>query len=351
MPQTRQITITQFGGPEVLQEVEAALPDPQEGQILIRTYYAGVNNEDVLVRMGLYAGVPQPPVVPGFEVAGKVEMVGSGVTGYKHGDRVMALTRFGGYSGYVLAPEAQVWPVPAVVELEVAATLPVRFLLAYLMLIRLGNVQKGQTVLIHHAGGTVGMAATQVAKLKDARILATVSRSERERVKDLGAEWVIDQDLEEVPAKVAQATQGRGVDLILDARGASPFGSSYRLLAPGGKLIMYGDESRMAPARHLGDIFRLLWQGLGGTHFSTTDLMTDNRGVIGVSLFEIMDQLAWAKSAFRKILVWLKAGKIDPMLDRTLSYQRAPEAQAYVQSRQNFGKVLLDFSSIPRRGL
>src|ERR1700736_1316042 len=164
----RQAVIPRHGAPEVFEMRESPDPVPGDGEIRIRVRAAGINFADILTRLGLYPDAPRPPVVVGYEVAGVIDAVGPGVTPFRAGDHVLALTRFGGYASSVVVPEAFVFPTPSGLSDVDAAAVPVNYLTAFLALYRLANVGAGETVLIHGAGGGVGIAATQLARLRGA---------------------------------------------------------------------------------------------------------------------------------------------------------------------------------------
>ena len=164
----RQVVIPRHGPPDVLELREAPDPDPGEGEVRIRVRAAGINFADVLARLGLYPDAPKPPCVVGYEVAGRIDAVGRAVTGFHDGDRVVALTRFGGYADVVTVPVGQVFHFPDALSDAEAAAVPVNYLTAALALYRMAALAPGETVLIHNAGGGVGIAATQLARLRRA---------------------------------------------------------------------------------------------------------------------------------------------------------------------------------------
>src|SRR5437762_8894007 len=184
----RQIVIARYGAPEVLEPREAPTPVPAEGEVRIAVRAAGVNFADVLGRIGLYPDAPKLPFVAGYEVAGRVDAVGSGVTRIAVGDRVVALTRFGGYATEVVVPASYVFPFHPELSDAEAAALPVNYLTALLALYRLANVMAGETVLVHGAGGGVGIAAIQLARLRRATIIGTASSSKHEALRSFGVE-------------------------------------------------------------------------------------------------------------------------------------------------------------------
>ncbi len=339
---TVQIEAVRHGGPGVLRVAEGLRPQPGEGQVLVTTQFAGINFADIMARMGLYPGAPRPPLVPGLEVAGTVGSVGEGVQGLSPGDRVCALTRFGGYSSHVVVDQEQVRPVPAGVDLEAAAALPVTYLTAYLMMFTQGNLRSGQTVLIHSAGGGVGTAAVQLAAQAGARILGTASPAKHERLREMGVELCIDYRSEDFVAAVKAATAGLGADLVLDAQGPAHALRSLKALAPLGTLVLYGVQHHMGRTRLRPGLLRMLWE-LRTVRLAPLRLMNASKGVYGFHLGRLDRRPGPVQEAFDELLVLLAAGKIAPVVDRIFPYAEAGAAHAYIQDRRNFGKVLLDF--------
>ena len=244
----RQIVIVRYGAPEVLEPRETPDPMPGEGEIRITVHASGVNFADVLARLGLYPDAPKPPVTVGYEVSGRVDAVGPGVASHRVGDRVVALTHFGGYADRVVTPEALAVPIPESIDDIVAAAIPVNYLTALIALYRLSNITGADVVLIHGAGGGVGIAATQLARLRGATIIGTASSSKHDAIRAQGVDHAIDYRQADVTAEVRRLTNGRGADVVLDPIGGRSFADSYRLLAPLGRLVMYGVSS-IAPGR------------------------------------------------------------------------------------------------------
>ncbi|MCH7496581.1 MAG: zinc-binding dehydrogenase [Candidatus Marinimicrobia bacterium] len=340
--ETVQVQAARRGGPELLKVVDVPQQQPGAGQVLISTHFAGINFADIMARMGLYPGAPRLPLVPGLEVAGTVESVGAGVDGFAPGDRVCALTRFGGYSSRVVVDQVQVRPVPPGVDLEAAAALPVTYLTAYLMLFNQANLQSGQTVLIHSAGGGVGTAAVQLAAHAGARIIGTASAAKHERLRAMGVELSIDYRSEDFVAAVKAATAGLGADVVLDAQGPAHALRSLKALAPLGTLVLYGVQQHMGRTRLRPGLLRLFWE-LRTVRLAPLRLMNSSKGVYGFHLGRLATRSGAVHKAFDELLVWLVAGHISPVVDRIFPYAAAGEAHAYIQDRRNFGKVLLDF--------
>jgi NADPH:quinone reductase-like Zn-dependent oxidoreductase len=324
----------------VLQVREAPDPEPGPGEVRIRVAAAGVNFADIMARLGIYPDAPPLPAVVGYEVAGTVDALGAGVAGCRPGDRVLALTHFGGYADVVVVPAIQVLPVPDDLDVFRAAAIPVNYLTAWLMLVQLGNVREGQRVLVHAAAGGVGQAAVQICRWRGAEVIGTASAGKHERLRAAGVAHTIDYRHEDVLRAVRRITDGRGVDIVLDALGGSSFRRSYRCLAPLGRLFMFGVSSfaprpRRSPLAALRGVLAL------GAFFPI-GLMNGNRGVMGVNLGHLWSEGRLLRTMLENILELVAEGKLDPVLDRRFGFSEAPAAHRYIQDRANFGKVLLE---------
>src|SRR4051795_9791588 len=236
----RAVVLTGTGGPEVLRVQERPAPALAPGEVRIAVRAAGINFADTMARLGLYPDAPKPPCVMGYEVAGTVESVGEGATEFSVGDRVVAGTRFGGQAELVTVPEGQVLPLPKRLSFEQGAAFPVNYGTAYAALIVMGSLREGDRVLIHAAAGGVGISATQIARNAGAEIFGTASPGKHEEIRAQGVAHAIDYRGRDFESEVKRITDGEGVDLVLDALGPTSFRKDYRLLRPGGRLVMYG---------------------------------------------------------------------------------------------------------------
>ncbi|HJZ89154.1 MAG TPA: medium chain dehydrogenase/reductase family protein [Polyangia bacterium] len=335
----KQVWITKLGGPEVLEVREAPDPEPGPGQVRVRVQASGINFADILARIGLYPDAPKLPAVVGYEVAGTVDRVGPGTTGVAAGARVVAMTRFGGYSDLVVVPAEQVAVLPAHLSFEKAAAIPVNYLTAWIMLVHLGNVRKGDRVLVHAAAGGVGQAALQICRWRGAEVIGTASASKHERLRALGVAHCIDYTREDFEAAVARITGGAGVDIVIDAVGGKSFRKSYRALAPLGRLYLFGVSS-FAPGerRSLIAAARGL---LAMPTFRPIPLMNDNRGVHGVNVGHLWREQAKLRAMLTEIVRLCGEHTFDPIAERSFPFEHAGEAHAYIQARKNFGKVVL----------
>lgn len=340
----RSIYITRHGGPEVLELRSAPDPAPGAGQVRVRVKAAGVNFADIMMRMGLYPGAPKAPFVPGYEAAGVIDAVGPGLPrgiSLKEGDRVVVPCNYGGYADTLVAAATGVFPIPAGKSFEEAAALTVNYLTAYLALIEQGNLQEGRRVLIHGAAGGVGIAAAQISKIYGATVFGTASASKHDAARREGVDHPIDYRAEDFEAVIKKATGGRGVHIALDPIGGAHFAKSYRSLAVGGKLIVYG-FSAAAPGRSRRAL-ALLWHWLRTPSFSPFDMMTSNRGVIGLHLGRMTGETELLKAALIKLVGWWTEGRIRPVVGATFPIEEAAKAHAFIQDRGNTGKVVLTF--------
>jgi NADPH:quinone reductase-like Zn-dependent oxidoreductase len=333
----RQVWIARRGGPEVLEVREADDPAPGKGEVRIRAKAAGVNFADILARMGLYPDAPKLPCVVGYEVGGVIDAIGDDVTDLAEGDRVLAMTQFGGYSDTVVVPRAQASKIPDALSFETAAAIPVNYLTAWLMLVHLGNVAEGDRVLVHAAAGGVGQAAVQICKWRGATVIGTASKGKHARLRELGVEHVIDYNNEDFEAAIRDRI-GK-VDIALDAVGGESFAKSYRVLRPLGRLFMFGVSS-FAPGKT-----RSLLTAVRGLlkmpRFKPISLMDHNKGVFGVNLGHLWDEIDRLGPMLEAIRERVEAGDFTPVVDETFSFADAGKAHAYIQDRRNFGKVVL----------
>jgi NADPH:quinone reductase-like Zn-dependent oxidoreductase len=334
----RQVWITKVGGAEVLQVKDAPDPEAKPGEVRIRVKAAGVNFADLLARQGLYPDAPKLPAVVGYEVAGVVDQAGAGAD-FKIGDRVGAITRFGGYGDTVVVPKEFAFPLSPTLSFEEAAAIPVNYLTAWLMLISQGNVQKGDKVLIHAVAGGVGQAALQICRWRGAEVFGTASAGKHARLKELGVAHCIDYHGRDFEAEVGRLTGGRGVQIVLDAVGGESYRKSYRCLAPLGKLMMFGVSS-FSPGESRS-LFAVAREFFKMPSFKPIPLMNENRGVMGFNLGHLWDRREMLRSALADILKNVEAGIFRPLVDKSFPLEKAGEAHAFLHARRNFGKVVL----------
>ena len=335
----RQAVIPRYGPPDVFQIRESPDPVPGDGDIRVRVRAAGINYADILSRLGLYPDAPKPPVVVGYEVAGNVDQTGPGVTRFALGDRILALTPFGGYSDTVVIPSRYAFPVPTDLSDAEAAAIPVNYLTAALALYRMAALKAGETVLIHNAGGGVGVAAAQLAHLRRATVIGTASAFKHAALRSFGVEHTIDYRHADLANEVRRITHGRGVDVILDPIGGRSFMNSYRLLAPLGRLVVFGLSAAVrGEQRNMWHAFRA-W--LSTPRFNPLSLINRNRGVFGLHLGHLWDEHVQLAALMSTILNEVSAERLKPVVAKTFPLERVADAHRFIQQRMNIGKVIL----------
>ncbi len=331
-----QIWISKVGGPEVLEVRESQDPVPKEGEVVIDVRASGVNFADVMARIGAYPDAPPIPCVVGYEVAGTV--LESHDPSVSEGDRVVALVRFGGYSSKVVVPALQVFALPDGMTFAEGAAVPVNYFTAYLAVGLMGNLQPKETVLIHNAGGGVGIAAIQLAKEIGGRIIGTASGWKHDRLRELGADELIDYQASEWPVELSRIAEG-GVHLVLDPIGGKNLKLDMKALAPLGRLVAYGFS---APVRNGKRSFARILAGLirmPRPHF--VSLLNNNRAVGGLNLGHLWGAVARLRTVAEYVLGGWSRGSVRPVIHAEVPFAEAAEAHRLLEGRKNIGKVVL----------
>jgi NADPH:quinone reductase-like Zn-dependent oxidoreductase len=293
-----------------------------------------------MAAQGLYPDAPKPPCVVGYEVAGVIDAVGDDIRGHAPGQRVLALTHFGGHADVVCVPTQQVLPMPDAMSFEEAAAIPVNYLTAYHMLFRVANVRPGERVLVHMAAGGVGTAVLQLcATVDDLEVFGTASAAKHDVLKAEGCAHPIDYHATDYAAEVGRLTAGEGVDIVLDPLGGHDWRKGLRLLRPCGRLVAYGfanlaSGQRRRPAR-------LVSQVAGIPLLTPLGLMNHNRSISGVNVGHLWGQIAVLREELQAVLALWDQGSVKPLIDRTYTFTEAATAHRRILQRQNTGKVLL----------
>jgi NADPH:quinone reductase-like Zn-dependent oxidoreductase len=325
--------ITKHGGPEVLQVQERPDPELGPGRVRIGVAAAGINFADVMARLGLYQDAPKTPCVVGYEVAGTVLELGEGVQGVELGQRVLAGTQFGGYASQVVVPVADVVPLPDRLSFEQGAAIPVNYGTAWAALHGYGSLCAGERVLVHSAGGGVGIAATQIAKRAGAEVFGTASPAKHERILELGVDRAIDY---------TKPGWERGIgefDVILDAVGGRSFRTSYALLRPGGRLVAFGASSVVSGERK--SVPTALKAVLRMPRFSLIKQMQESKAVIGLNMLTLWKDRGSLAPWIEPLSELLEDGTVEPVIGGEFGFEEAGAAQTMIVERRNLGKVVL----------
>lgn len=336
----RAVWIPRYGTPDVLEVRESADPSPAPGEVRIRVRASGINFAEIMARQGLYEDAPKPPMVVGYEVAGEIDAIGEGVADRVVGQKVISMTRFGGYADTVCVPTINTFPMPDKMSFEEAAALPVNYLTAYHMLFVVFRIKPGDHVLIHQAAGGVGTAASQLCRsVGGVTSYGTASASKHDHVRANGCDHPIDYHSVDYVETVRELTDDRGVDLVLDALGGADWKKGYSLLRPAGMLIPFGwaNMAKFGKRR----IFHVIGQLIRMPKYSPMTLMHENRGVAGVNMGHLWDEAELISEEMYALLGLYETGAIKPHVDRSFSYEEAGSAHAYIEDGKNIGKVLL----------
>jgi len=339
----RCVVIRRPGGFDRLRVEEHPDPSPGPGEVLIEVDAAGVNFADCVVRMGLYQSAKDfvgCPITPGFEVAGRVADAG-GDGSIEAGDRVMAVTRFGGYASRLAVPHHQVFRIPETISSSAAAGFPTVFLTAHFALAELAHVRSGQTVLVHSAAGGVGGALVQLARAHGCRVVGVVGGSHKvEHALAHGADHVIDGSRED-PWAAASRLSPDGYDIVLDANGGPSLKRSYHLLRPPGKLVVYGFHSMFRRGRGRPDWPRLAVQWLRTPRFNPLRMTHDNRSVLAFNLSYLFHAHRLLAEAMERLMALLERGTIRALETTEFPLESVADAHRALVSGETVGKLVL----------
>jgi NADPH:quinone reductase-like Zn-dependent oxidoreductase len=317
-----------------LQVQERPDPSPGPGEVLIDVGAAGINFADLMARLGLYPDAPKTPCVVGYEVAGTISALGAGVDGdLRTGQRVVAPVRFNGYADKAAARADGVVALPDELSFEQGAAIPITYSTAWEALIRQGNLQPGERVLIHSAGGGVGIAATQIAKRVGAEVWGSASPGKHDAIRSFGVDHAIDYTRPGWERSVPK------LDLVMDAIGGPSFRRSYNLLRPGGRLICFGASGVVSGERR--NLVAAAKTALRMPRFNMIKQMSDSKAVIGLNLLSLWDELGSAERWRVPLQELLADGTIKPVVAEAFTFERAGDAHRFVAERRNTGKVVL----------
>jgi NADPH2:quinone reductase len=323
----RYVAAAGAGGPDVLAVGTTGVPHPAADEVLVRVLAAGVNRPDVVQRKGLYPPPPGASPILGLEVAGDVVAVGSQVERCKAGDRVCALTNGGGYAEYCAIPAPQCLPWPAGYDAIRAAALPETFFTVWANLFLHGRMQRGESVLVHGGTSGIGVTAIQLAREFGARVYATAGSDEKcAACVRLGAVAAINYKSADFAERIAELTDGRGVDVILDIVGAPYFERNLKSLALDGRLVEVATQYGTTVERF--DLFQLMRRRLTVTGSTMRPRTTAEKGAIAGALRD-------------KVWPLLEQGRIAPVIHQVFPLEQAAEAHRVMESSVHIGKLVL----------
>ena len=317
----KAIRVQQFGEPDVLQIAEVPDLTPGPGQVVVALHAIGINPVETYVRSGKYPKLPSLPYTPGNDAAGTIAALGAGVTGWKTGDRVyLAGSLTGTYAEQALCEPAHLHPLPDAITFPQGAALGVPYTTAHVALFHRGQLRSGEIILIHGATGGVGLAAVQFAQTVEARVLATGGTpAGRSLLLQEGAHTVFDHHAEDYSQQILDATDGRGVDMILEMLANVNLGKDLPMLAQNGRVVVVGSR--------------------GNVEINPRDLMARNADVRGMIVFGTPAPVL--TEAHVAIVGGLQGGALRPIIGRTFPLAEAAQAHKAVMSPGASGKVVL----------
>jgi NADPH:quinone reductase-like Zn-dependent oxidoreductase len=323
----KSVIITRKGSPEVLKIIDNDLRAPRAGEARIKILATGVGRTDVVMRYGYYPFAPKIPFAPGYEIIGVVDAVGAGVSRVAVGDRVAALTVYGGYAEYIFLDEEHLVHVPTTLDPAEAVTLILNYMTAYQMLHRSAQVKAGDRVLITGASGGVGTALLQLGKLVNLTMYGTVSHSKRGLLTELGA-FPIDYNTQDF-VEVIRKAEPHGLDFVFDGIGGAYIGRGFAVLRRGGKLVAYGNSGFIALLLGLARLQLLNWlpNGKLGEFYGITALYRNDRQ-------PFMEDLP-------VLFKLLEEGKLKPIIAKRFPLLEAAEANELLESGTVNGKIVL----------
>ncbi len=327
----KAVLIDEFGDVDVMKVGETERPQPKSDEVLIKVATTSINRPDLVQRVGNYPPPPGDSEILGLEVAGTIEEVGSDVTGWKVGDRVMSLVGGGGYAEYAVAYACHLMPIPENMSFEEAACVNESYITAFLNVFMLGDLQDGQTAILHGGGGGVNTAAIQLAKAltPNAKLIVTAHPSKMDRVKDLGVDLVIDfTETPDFSDAVKEFTNKKGVNLILDHVGAKYLKPNMASLGYTGKLVIIGIISGIKAELNLALMMVKRQQIIGSVLRSRP---VPEKGEI-VAEFT---RRALPKFADRSIV---------PIIEKVFPLEQIQDAHRMMEEDKHFGKIVLKIS-------
>lgn len=334
IPATMQaVAIEAPGAPRVLRPVSLALPRPGEKEVLIQVAAAGVNRPDVLQRLGKYPLPPDASPLPGLEVAGLVVAIGAGVTRWNTGDKVMALTHGGGYAEYCAVAEDHCLPVPSRLSMVEAAAIPETFFTVWYNVFMRCHLAAGETFLVHGGSSGIGTTAIQLAKASGCKVLTTAGSDEKCRFcEDLGADTAINYRTQDWQAVVAEVTDGRGVDVLLDMVAGPYVQKNMESMARDGRYsiiaFLQGSQADL-------DLRVILAKRLVITGSTLRPQTT-------------LEKAAIADGIRNNVLPLLESGRVRPIIDRSFALEDAAAAHELMESSRHMGKIVLTVNSASR---
>jgi len=346
----KRVVVDRYGGPEVLKIVEEDDPQPAAGELRVKVLATGVSFTDSQLRAGTYIGVPAPPFTPGYELVGVVEALGPGCSRFRPGTRVAALTVWGANADRVCLPEAELVEVPDDLDPADVVSLVFTYMTAYQVLHRIARVQRDETVLVHGAAGRVGTAILELGAVAGLRMYGTAAARDRAAVERLGA-VAIDYRNEDFVSRIRELN-GNGVDVVLDGIGGLLSLRSYRVVRPGGRLVIFGHYATLAGGHKS-------WRGWIEWYLSIAciaiwRMLPPRRTVLPYRIQTLRNPRdghastggsprnpEWFGEDLHRLIALLREGRIHPVVAERLPLAEARRAHELLEQAASTGKLVL----------
>lgn len=315
---------------------EIPIPVPQPGQVLVKVEAFGLNFADIMARNGIYKEAPAKPCVLGYDVAGIVAATGKEVTTVKTGDRVTAMTRFGGYAEYAVTEALATAIIPSAIDTATATAMTTQYCTAYFAAAEMVTLHPGDKVLVQSGAGGVGIALVQYTKYKGCEIFATAGSDEKlKSLEAAGVHHPINYTTQDFEKEIQRITKGKGVDVIFDAVGGSSVKKGFRSLAAGGRIVCYG-AADMTGKNIFGKIKAALSFGI----YHPVMLMMPSKGMIGINMLRVADhQPLVLKRCLEAVVSLTAAGIFNPLIGKVFLASEIAAAHEYLEKRKSMGKV------------
>lgn len=318
---------------------EADKPRPKSNQVLIKVEAFGLNFADVMARLRLYKAAPPLPAILGYDVVGRIEEIGAKVNHVKLGDRVVALTKFGGYAEFALADMEVVHKIPHSFSAGVAVALATQYSTAYYLSHNMANLQEHDNVLVHAAAGGVGTALVQMALLKKCIVFGTCGSQEKVAyLKKNGVQYPINYRINDFEKVIGNIMQNKGIDAAFDPVGGSSIKKDFRLLGAGGRVLSFGFSSMNKTKTIFGKLRVLLQFGL----YHPVQFLSGSKGMIGVNMLKVAEENPKKIAKVMQEVIRLTDTKIlKPHIGGEYQVEQLAEAHTFLESRKSMGKIVV----------
>ncbi len=318
------------------------VPVPGKGQVLVKVEAFGLNYADVMARRSLYKAAPPMPAVLGYDVAGTIHAIGEDTHGFKIGQRVAALTRFGGYAEFALTQAEAIIPLPDSMDMALATALATQASTAVYSSSFATRIYVGDRVLVHAAAGGVGTILVQLAKARGCAVFGAASSLKHDYLREIGVDFTIDSHSPDFWKELSSKLNGHKLDVVFDNIGGLSFKKGFKLLGPGGRMITYG-----AAAQNIGkrsNQLNNLRVGLGFGFHSPIGLIVKSQSMIGVNMLALADNKPVVlKEVMEEVSRLTKAGIIKPVLGKCFPAEKTGEAHDFLESRKSTGKIAISW--------